>query len=155
MSGYVYLIGSTTFGWFKIGKSVTPEIRIRNLGILLPFKIEVLAVWKAHNHHLMENYLHEMYDSKRINGEWFEFSKKEVLELIKRIPEETRVSSADNFSNISSDTKSNSLVTGLKIQKLRGNFTPEERDARRIASIAEQKLRRQQKKLKQNRETSL
>jgi len=36
MIGYVYLIGSPTFGWYKIGKSRKPEIRIENLGILLP-----------------------------------------------------------------------------------------------------------------------
>jgi hypothetical protein len=54
MTGFVYLIGSTTFGWYKIGKSITPEVRIQNLGILLPFKIEVIAVWKAANHHAME-----------------------------------------------------------------------------------------------------
>jgi uncharacterized membrane protein (DUF106 family) len=27
MNGYVYLIGTTTFGWYKIGKSKTPEER--------------------------------------------------------------------------------------------------------------------------------
>ena len=24
--GYVYLIGTPTFGWYKIGKSITPEV---------------------------------------------------------------------------------------------------------------------------------
>ena len=79
MSGYVYLIGSPTFGWYKIGKSKTPEVRVKDLGILLPFKLHIIGVWAAENHHLMETALHEMYASCRINGEWFEFSKKEAM----------------------------------------------------------------------------
>jgi hypothetical protein len=55
MAGYVYLIGTPIFGWYKIGKSITPEIRVKDLGILLPFKIKVMAIWKAENHHLMES----------------------------------------------------------------------------------------------------
>ena len=35
MAGYVYLIGNSIFGWYKIGKSISPEIRIKDLGILL------------------------------------------------------------------------------------------------------------------------
>lgn len=54
MSGYVYLIGSPIFGWYKIGKSITPEVRIKNLGILLPFKIDIICIWKAENHHKLQ-----------------------------------------------------------------------------------------------------
>ena len=59
MSGYVYLIGSPLFGWYKIGKSKTPEIRVNHLGILLPFKIHIIGVWSAKNHSLLETTLHE------------------------------------------------------------------------------------------------
>ena len=31
--GYVYLIGTPVFGWYKIGKSKTPVVRVQNLGI--------------------------------------------------------------------------------------------------------------------------
>ena len=41
MAGYVYLIGTPIFGWYKIGKSKTPEVRIKDLGILLPFKLHI------------------------------------------------------------------------------------------------------------------
>ena len=74
MAGYVYLIGTPTFGWYKIGKSSTPEVRVKDLGILLPFKLYIIGVWYAENHHLMETTLHEIYSSCRINGEWFEFT---------------------------------------------------------------------------------
>ena len=47
--GYVYLIGSSRFGWYKIGKSRSATIRVQTLGILLPFKVEVFAVWMTDN----------------------------------------------------------------------------------------------------------
>ena len=94
MAGYVYLIGTTTFGWYKIGKSITPEIRIKDLGILLPFKITIIGVWKAVNHHLMEKTLHEIYASSRINGEWFEFTAKEAYDV-----ETAKVEKLDDNAN--------------------------------------------------------
>jgi len=146
MAGYVYLIGTSVFGWYKIGKSITPEVRIKDLGILLPFKIEVIGVWKAKNHHLMETALHEMYDSSRINGEWFEFSKARADEVFNHIPEEARIfpavnkmHSLDKFSNIEQDTRDQRRVIGVRREKLRGNFTPEERNEKRIRGIAEKR----------------
>lgn len=136
--GYVYLIGTPVFGWYKIGKSKTPEIRIRDLGILLPFKVNVIAVWKAKNHTKMEAALHELYAKNRINGEWFEFSKKEAYAVMNRIPSEARVYPIegieyilDQFSNIAEDTKAGKQVFGVKVRKLRGEFTPEEREQRK------------------------
>lgn len=124
MAGYVYLIGTPIFGWYKIGKSITPEVRVKDLGILLPFKIKVLGVWSAQNHHLMETTLHEMYAAHRINGEWFEFSKKEAYEVFNKIPVETRIypvtgveHSFDRFSNIAEDTKNNRAIFGVKARK--------------------------------------
>lgn len=146
--GYVYLIGTPTFGWYKIGKSITPEVRIKDLGILLPFKIEVIAVWEADNHHNMEKAMHELYAANKINGEWFEFNKKEIQILISKIPESARASLNEKvvkFTNIAEDLKLDKKIIGVKVQKLRGNFTPEEREAKRIAAIEQQ---RQKKLLK-------
>ena len=142
MAGYVYLIGSTKFGWYKIGKSIDANVRVKDLGILLPFKIRVLQVWKADNHHLMEKALHELYASNRINGEWFEFTKDEVTTLIENIPTEARVEGFDAFSNLHEDTKDNRRVLGLRVQKLRGNFTPEEREQKRQAAIEMQRQKK-------------
>jgi hypothetical protein len=82
MAGYVYLIGSPSFNWYKIGKSKTPDIRIKDIGVLLPFKVEIFAIWKADNHTLVESILHEKYAANRINGEWFLFTWQEVQKLI-------------------------------------------------------------------------
>jgi hypothetical protein len=146
--GYVYLIGSTKFGWYKIGKSKIPEIRIRDLGILLPFKVEVIKIWKAEDHHSLEKLLHEMHNANKINGEWFEFSKIELQQLIESIPNEACVNVSedvpklDKFSNVLEDVKSSKRVLGLKVQKLRGNFTAEEREQKRQAAIEQQRLKK-------------
>lgn len=141
MSGYVYLIGNSIFNWYKIGKSVTPEVRVKDLGILLPFKIKVYSIWKAENHHLMESTMHEMYSGNRINGEWFEFSGEEIGKLIESIPSDARIyiDNTDKFSNIEEDTKNSKKIIGVRTQKLRGDFTSEEREAKRQASIEKQK----------------
>ena len=149
MSGYVYLIGSPIFGWYKIGKSKTPVIRVKDLGILLPFKLHVIGVWSAKDHSLLEKTLHEIYDPCHINGEWFEFSKKDVYKVFDSIPSETCIYPTENkdhpldrFSNIVEDTKKSKRVLGIRVQKLRGDFTLEERDAKRIAAMEQQKIKR-------------
>jgi hypothetical protein len=80
--GYVYLIGSERFGWYKLGKAKTPTLRIRDLGILLPFKLEVFAVWKSTNHTLLEYLFHEKHASNKINGEWFSFTSTELRSIV-------------------------------------------------------------------------
>ena len=157
MAGYVYLIGTTTFGWYKIGKSKIPEIRIKDLGILLPFKIEIFGIWSADNHTLLEKTLHEIYAPHRINGEWFEFTVSGAKCLFNSLPEEARIyptnnnSLLDKFSNIAQDIKTTPMskkpqrVLGLRIEKLRGDFTPEEREAKRQAGIEKCRLRKEKR----------
>lgn len=149
MAGYVYLIGTPVFGWYKIGKSVSPEIRIKDLGILLPFKIKVLSVWKAENHHLMEKTLHEIYKDKRINGEWFEFTKPEIYGVIESIPEEARIylDNTDRFSNVEEDTRNNKKVIGVRTQKLRGDFTEGERNFIRAQYINHNRMHKSLEKV--------
>lgn len=147
MSGYVYLIGTSTYGWYKIGKAKTPEVRVKDLGILLPFKLKVYGVWKAKNHHLLEKTLHEIYKDQRINGEWFEFDGEHISSIFNSLPADSMILTENGndpqalalFSNISEDIKNSKKVIGVRTQKLRGNFTPEEREQRRIESIARQK----------------
>ena len=96
----------------------------------------------------MEKTLHEIYSANRINGEWFEFTKKEILKLTESIPAETQVKDErlSGFSNLEEDysrTK-NKKVVGLKIQKLRGNFTEEEREELKRIAIEKQRLKKQQ-----------
>lgn len=82
MPGHVYLIGSRKFHWFKIGKSSNATIRVNQLGILLPFRIEVLAIWKTRAPTVLERQLHEKHAANRINGEWFNFTTEELKGII-------------------------------------------------------------------------
>ena len=147
MSGYVYLIGTPIFGWYKIGKSIQPTVRVSQLGILLPFKISVIAVWSATNHHLMEKTLHEIHAANRINGEWFEFSKSEVFKIIDSIPAESMVDklNLENFSNVAKDVKLEKRIIGVRTENLRGNFTPEERAAKRDIAIEQHRLKKERR----------
>jgi hypothetical protein len=80
--GYVYLIGSKQFHWYKIGKTSDAKIRVSQLGVLLPFRIEIFALWKTSAPSVIERQLHEKYAAHRINGEWFGFTTEEREGLI-------------------------------------------------------------------------
>jgi hypothetical protein len=75
--GYVYLLQSDT-GHYKIGRAKTPDKRIKTFGIKLPFKVEYLAVIKTPDMIALEKQLHERYEQKRINGEWFDLLPEDV-----------------------------------------------------------------------------
>lgn len=126
MSGYVYLIGNERFQWYKIGKAKNAEIRVENLGILLPFKLKIFGIWKAQNHTLMESALHELYAQSRINGEWFTFSKKSIEQIYFSIPTEAcifwhndpdKTSKFSKFSNMERDVLS-PKPKGIKMEIL-------------------------------------
>ena len=144
MAGYIYLIGSSLFGWYKIGKSISPETRVKDLGILLPFKIEVFAIWKSENHHLIEKYFHDKYKAYHINGEWFSFKVEDIKEILQKEvitaflvfskDGENKGKSFSTFSNIRSDAPEGMYIK-LKIKKF---YTPEEHEAKKQASIAKQ-----------------
>ena len=96
---YVYLIGSYKHKWFKIGRSSNASVRLSDLGILLPFKVHVVAVWKTEAYKALEKKLHEQYADYRINGEWFRFGKG----MVKQITEDLSYLAADtasSFTNI-------------------------------------------------------
>lgn len=81
MNGYVYIIGNREHGWYKIGKSTRPKIRLNALKILLPFEVDLIALWQTNQHSFLERSLHEQMDEQCINGEWFNLS----LENLKSI----------------------------------------------------------------------
>ena len=82
MRGFVYLIGSTRHSWYKIGRASNPRVRVKDLGILLPFELEVFAIWRTVNCIELETYLHRRYAEHRINGEWFHFDGPERQALV-------------------------------------------------------------------------
>jgi hypothetical protein len=82
MAGYVYLIGSRKYSWYKVGKTVNVKVRLADLRILLPFQVEVVAIWKTSGYHQLERQLHKRLASHRINGEWFSLKRSEVTAIV-------------------------------------------------------------------------
>lgn len=114
--------------------------------MLLPFKIKVYGVWRAENHHLLEKTLHEIYDPQRINGEWFEFTSEHLAKIFESLPSESLIHSSRNsehslttFTNVTEDIRNSKKVIGVRTQKLRGDFTPEEREAIRKERMEQKK----------------
>jgi hypothetical protein len=105
--GYVYLIGSHRFGWYKIGKANRPHVRLSEIGVLLPFRVEVICIWGTSSPYQLESFLHREYSSNRLNGEWFSFKWDLVLEIKKRdmpmFAELVEEGQALKFSNIEDD----------------------------------------------------
>lgn len=75
--GFVYLIRSET-GYYKIGRTVNPENRIRTFSVRLPFRIEYEHLIKCADQIALEKELHTKFADKRIDGEWFELTPDDV-----------------------------------------------------------------------------
>lgn len=78
--GYVYLIRSP-YG-YKIGKTKNMKERSQLFTVKLPFSIEIVHyAWHA-DYSMAERLLHQRFRDKRLNGEWFALSPKEINEIM-------------------------------------------------------------------------
>lgn len=75
--GYVYLIRSSD-GLYKIGRSGNPNNRMRTFKLTLPFDVEYECVIHTDDMVALEKQLHRKYTEKRIRGEWFKLSARDV-----------------------------------------------------------------------------
>lgn len=77
--GYVYLIHATdNRGLYKIGKSKTPDKRVRTVIGQMPMKCEAVHCAWFEDHGYAEKLLHDLYAAKRANSEWFRLSPSDV-----------------------------------------------------------------------------
>ena len=81
--GFVYLLGGFVGreGFYKIGRTVDPKTRIRQLGIQLPFPVSVEPIIPCEDHKASVLALHDLHKDKRVNGEWFRLLKADVEEI--------------------------------------------------------------------------
>lgn len=80
---YVYLMFDTSNNYYKIGESKNPQYRERTLQSEKPC-IELLCAKRYPNKTLartIEQALHKTYKDKRIRGEWFDLTEKDVSEI--------------------------------------------------------------------------
>lgn len=79
--GYIYLIHAVGSNYYKIGKTKAPDRRLLQIAPQMPFTCKFIRVWHSNFMSLAEKYLHEMFKEFRVNGEWFEFSCKQLEEF--------------------------------------------------------------------------
>lgn len=77
--GVVYLLSMN--GYFKIGKSITPDQRYQQLKILLPEKPELVHEIQTNDVDYAERHWHLRFATQRTNGEWFKLSVNDVDEF--------------------------------------------------------------------------
>lgn len=87
-SGYVYLLHGTGTDWYKIGQSINPSVRLKQLGTRAPFPIETVGVYGASDMDAEELYWHERFRSKRVEGEWFVLTKDDVSAFLRLCEED-------------------------------------------------------------------
>lgn len=81
LAGVVYVLESA-YG-YKIGRTRSMPDRMRVFGVQLPFMYKIpFCVW-FDDCHAAERRFHNVFASKRINGEWFDLDESD-LELIRR-----------------------------------------------------------------------
>ncbi|HUD03892.1 MAG TPA: GIY-YIG nuclease family protein [Candidatus Paceibacterota bacterium] len=76
VSGEVYLFKSGKY--YKIGKTIDTVRRGTELRIQLPEKIDLIHSIKTDDPSGIEAYWHKRFDSKRMNGEWFDLGSSDV-----------------------------------------------------------------------------
>lgn len=75
--GFVYLLQSPT-GAYKIGKTKTPNDRLRTFSVKMPFEVAYVCVIETLDMNGLERSLHLRFAEKRLNGEWFSLTDADV-----------------------------------------------------------------------------
>lgn len=76
-SGYVYLAYAGT-GHYKIGRSSSPNKRIKIFDTIMPIEVAVIHAFEADDARGAEKELHQRYSDKRGAGEWFSLIAEDV-----------------------------------------------------------------------------
>lgn len=76
-AGYVYLIASDT-GYYKIGRTNNPENRLATFAVKLPFHVEYECLIACPDMRALERSLHQKFEHKRVNGEWFALDADDI-----------------------------------------------------------------------------
>lgn len=78
-SGFVYLIH--TIHGVKIGRTKRLKYRFNELGVKMPFDIIHAEYYEVSDYISEETNMHRKYSDLRINGEWFNLSRKDIVDI--------------------------------------------------------------------------
>lgn len=77
----VYVIHNTELNTYKIGKSINPTGRLKELQTSNSSKLKIIYEFESNDGNQLETSLHRIFSSKRISGEWFKLSDTDLLIL--------------------------------------------------------------------------
>jgi len=80
---YVYLIQSLEEGYYKIGVSIHPTKRIKQLQTGNSAELKLIEVYKTEFAHQIEKALQRRYTHLRKEGEWFNMSITHEVSFLK------------------------------------------------------------------------
>lgn len=73
--GYIYLYHAIGTPRYKIGRSVQPIVRVKEIEKQSPYPLEIIASFWTPDRFRDEAELHRQYDEVRVHGEWFELDQ--------------------------------------------------------------------------------
>lgn len=77
--GFLYVVQDADVTHFcKIGRTKCPLNRLYDFGVLLPFRVNVIALIPCLDSRVAERRLHLHFEDKRIRGEWFNLTQSDV-----------------------------------------------------------------------------
>jgi hypothetical protein len=79
---FIYLIQNLETSRYKIGISKNPTKRIKTLQTGSGEELKLINTYETPNARKIESILHNIYESKRTIGEWFEISLTEEVKFI-------------------------------------------------------------------------
>lgn len=80
--GWVYLVKAEGLEQYKIGRSRTPEIRLKTLQQQSPISLTLTHLIKCTDMGATELYLHRRFSQCRVGGEWFALTPESVQWII-------------------------------------------------------------------------
>src|SRR3990167_4509266 len=83
--GYLYLIQLGETDHYKIGITRHMDRRLKQLSGKSPIPLKVLYFWWGHDYRAAEAFLHKQFASKRVKGEWFQFTTKDLFFILETL----------------------------------------------------------------------
>lgn len=81
--GVIYFLREE-HGLVKIGKTIDFERRFRTLQHQIPYQLEIIALIHTFLTDELEEYFHAKFVNKRVKGEWFALSERDIADLQKK-----------------------------------------------------------------------